>query len=96
MEPLASFGNSSSQPNTNVSTSITISIFDRNGNEVFIEKYKDQLIEIIIPRDPNIIISSMILQNVTLMNSISQIDGWTLLCLSGKFFVRSIYRYYFI
>jgi hypothetical protein len=70
MEPLASFGNSSSQPNTNVSTSITLSIFDQNGNEVSIETNEDQLIEIIIPRDPNLIISSMILQNVTSMNSI--------------------------
>jgi hypothetical protein len=70
MEPLASFGNSTSQPNTNVSRSITLSISDQNGNELSIETNENDFIEIIIPRDPNVIISPMILQNVISMNSI--------------------------
>ncbi|CAF3897839.1 unnamed protein product [Rotaria sordida] len=66
MEPLASFGNFS---HTNLSTSISLSILDHNGNEISIRTDEEHPIEIIIPRDPNLIIPSMILQNVTSMNS---------------------------
>ena len=69
MEPLASFGNSKSSSNTNVSTSVSLSVVDQNGNEVLIEAENSQPIEILIPRDPNLIIPSMILQNVTTTNS---------------------------
>jgi len=65
MEPLASFGNSKSESNTNLLTSISLSILDQNGNEVSIETNKDDSIEIIISRDPNLIIPPMIKQNVT-------------------------------
>jgi hypothetical protein len=65
MKPLASFGSSTSQPNTNLSTSISLSILDQYGNEVPIQTNLSQPIEIIIPRDPNLIIPSMYLQNVT-------------------------------
>jgi len=58
VEPLASFGNSA---NTNVSRSISFSLFDSNGNEISL----DYPIEIFIPRDPNRILPPMILQNVT-------------------------------
>jgi hypothetical protein len=69
MQPLASFGNSKSSSNTNVSTSISLSIVDQNENDIPIQTNNSQPIEIIIPRDPNIIIPLMILQNVTSTNS---------------------------
>jgi hypothetical protein len=65
MQPLASADQSNSQSNTNLSRSISFSILDQNGNEVLIETNSSNPIELIIPRDPNLIISSMILQNVT-------------------------------
>ena len=68
MQPLASFGNSTVQSNTNLSTSVSLSILDRNGNEVSIQTNLSHPIEIIIPRDVNLIIPEMILQNVTSMN----------------------------
>ena len=58
VEPLASFGNSA---NTNVSRSISFSLFDSNGKEISL----DYPIQIFIPRDPNRIIPPMILQNIT-------------------------------
>jgi len=64
MTPLASYGNSGTSSNTNVSTSVSLSITDENGNEIVV-----QGIEIIIPRDPNLIVPPMILQNVTSINS---------------------------
>ncbi len=69
MQPLAPLGNSTSQPNTNVSTLISLSILDQYGNEASIQTNLSHPIEIIIPRDPNLIIPPMILQNVTSMNS---------------------------
>lgn len=62
MQPLASSG---SYPQTNLSTSISLSLFDRDGNEILIETSTEQLIELIIPRDPNILIPAMTFQNVT-------------------------------
>ena len=56
LEPLASFGNSKSlTANTNLSRSVSLSMADQNGNPI----------EIMIPRDPNLVIPPMILQNVT-------------------------------
>ncbi len=69
MQPLAPLGNSTSQPNTNVSTLISLSILDQYGNEASIQTNFSHPIEIIIPRDPNVIIPEMILQNVTSINS---------------------------
>jgi hypothetical protein len=69
MKPLASFGNSTIQANTNLSTSISVSILDQYGNEIPIQTNLSNPIEILIPRDPNLIISSMILQNVLSLNS---------------------------
>jgi hypothetical protein len=65
MKPLAPFGNSKSQPNTNLSTSISLSVLDREGNDVPIQTNLSNPIEIFIPRDPNLIIPPMILQNIT-------------------------------
>ena len=64
MQPLASTG-SHSHSQTNLSTSVSLSLFDRDGNEILIQTTSEQSIELIIPRDPNIIIPPMTLQNVT-------------------------------
>ncbi|CAF1533194.1 unnamed protein product, partial [Adineta steineri] len=63
---LASYGNFQ---NTNLSRSISLSIIDQNGNEVSFQAHQDNPIQLIIPRDPNILIPSMYLQNVTSINS---------------------------
>ncbi|UJR25703.1 hypothetical protein I4U23_007054 [Adineta vaga] len=69
MEPLAAFGNSKSQSNTNLSRSISFSFLDSNQNELSIQTDLNHSITIIVPRDPNLIIPPMILQNVTSLNS---------------------------
>ena len=64
VEPLAPLGNSKSQStNTNLSTSISLSLFDQYGKEIPIETNPEHPIEIIIPRDPNLAIPPLILQN---------------------------------
>jgi hypothetical protein len=65
MQPLAASGNSRSSANTNVSTSLALSILDRNGNEIPIHTTADQPIALIIARDPNLIAPLMTLQNVS-------------------------------
>ena len=66
MQPLASFGNTSkSSVNTNLSTSLSLSILDENQNEFHLQTNLSHPIEILIPRDPNFILPSMILQNIT-------------------------------
>ena len=69
IKPLASYGNSRSQPNTNLSTTISLAMFDQNGNEISLKTNLSNPITIIIPRDPNLSIPPMILQNVTSLNS---------------------------
>ncbi len=69
VQPLASFGNANSQSNTNLSRSISLSLFDQHGNEIPIQTTFDHPIELIIPRDPNLVIPSMTLQNVTASNA---------------------------
>jgi hypothetical protein len=68
MQPIASAGASRSQANTNLSTTISLSVLDQSGNNVPIQASIDDPIEFIIPRDSNMIVSPMILQNVTSMN----------------------------
>ena len=65
IEPLAPFGKSQLSSNTNLSTSISLSILDQNGNQISIQTKQTNPIEIFIPRDPNLLIPRMILQNVT-------------------------------
>ena len=72
MQPLAAADSSGSQTNTNLSTSISFSVLDQYGNDVPIYANSDQPIELIIPRDPNLIIPSMNLQNVTSLNPYNQ------------------------
>jgi len=64
LDSLAPFGNSLSY--TNFSRSLTFSIVNENGNEISI--LTNNSIELIIPRDPNLIFPEMILQNVTNFN----------------------------
>ena len=68
MQPLALADQSQSQSNTNLSTSISLSIIDQNGNEISIPTTLDHPYRFLIPRDPNIVIPSMTLQNVTSFN----------------------------
>jgi hypothetical protein len=68
MQPLAAADQSGSQLNTNLSRSISLSILDENLNEISIQTNLNDSIEIVIPRDPNLIISSMYLQNVISTN----------------------------
>ncbi|UJR16871.1 hypothetical protein I4U23_003769 [Adineta vaga] len=71
MSPLAIYGNSTFQSITitNCSRLISFSILDQNEQEIPIQTNTNHSIELIIPRDPNLLISSMSLQNVTAMNS---------------------------
>ncbi|UJR38826.1 hypothetical protein I4U23_031491 [Adineta vaga] len=65
MQPLASTGASHSHENINMSTSISLSIIDQNGNDIEINTNINDPIQFIIPRDINLIVSPMFLQNVT-------------------------------
>ncbi|CAM4981739.1 unnamed protein product, partial [Rotaria socialis] len=69
MQPLASYGNSQSDLKTNLSRSMSLSILDQDKNEISIQTDFDNPIEIIIIRDPNFILPSMTLQNVTSYDS---------------------------
>jgi hypothetical protein len=69
VQPLASAGASRSQANTNLSRSISLSVLDQNGNDVPINASVDHPIEFIIPRDMNIIVPPMTVQNVTSINN---------------------------
>jgi hypothetical protein len=57
---------------TNFSRSFEFSIFNENGNEISIKTNRS--IELIIPRDSNLIFPQMILQNVTNSNHLKLID----------------------
>jgi len=69
VQPLASMGNLKSESNTNLSRSVSFSLFDQFENEIPLQVNSLQPIELIIPRDRNLIIPSMSLQNVTQSNS---------------------------
>ena len=74
MEPLAPLGSTKSQvTNTNLSMSISLSLLDRYGKEIPIQASVDHPIEITIPRDPNLVIPAMILQNTFLSTPHSQL-----------------------
>ena len=65
IQPLAALGKGRWQSNTNLSRSISLSLFDQYGNEIPMRTNASQPIELIIPRDPNLVLPSMTLQNVT-------------------------------
>ena len=62
LEPLASFGSSL---NTNLSRSISLTWLDNEGNDIPLLTDVDHPFEIVIPRDPLLIIPPMSLYNVT-------------------------------
>jgi hypothetical protein len=72
MQPLASADSSQSQTNTNLSTSVSFSVLHQNGTDIPIYADLNQPIEIIIPRDPSIIIPPINFQNVTSLNPYNQ------------------------
>jgi hypothetical protein len=66
LDTLAPFGNYLSY--TNFSRSLSFSILNENGNEILIKTNENNSIELIIPRDPNLISPKIISQNVTNYN----------------------------
>ena len=69
MQPLAVADRLNSQSHTNLSRSISLTIFHQNGDAVLIETNVTQPIELIIPRDPNLVVPPMTLQDVLSTNS---------------------------
>lgn len=75
MTPLASHGSaqsssSQSTANTNTSRSVSMTLFDSNGNELplLLPSNTTDKIDIRIPRDPSIALPSMSYENVTSLN----------------------------
>ncbi|CAF1492760.1 unnamed protein product [Adineta ricciae] len=69
VQPLASADQSNSQSYTNLSRSVSLTFVNQTGHEISIETTFDDPIELIIPRDPNLIILPMNLQDVRSANS---------------------------
>jgi len=67
INPLASYGNSQVDYYTNTSRTVSITFIDSNDNEV--PYPSNESIRFFIPRDPNLYLPSMALQNVTSINS---------------------------
>lgn len=65
VQPLASFGSSRTQSNTNLSRSISLTLLDEDGKEISFRTDATDPIKLLIPRDPNVIIPLMTRQNVT-------------------------------
>ena len=65
MQPLAASGDTRNKANTNLSTTISLTLIDADGHEIPVSATVDQPIELIIPRDPDIVISSFTLQNAS-------------------------------
>ena len=71
VQPLAPADESRLADYTNLSTSISLTILDSRGQEISVRNHLSDPIELIIPRDPNLVVSPMVLQNVTSMNTIA-------------------------
>lgn len=69
LEPLASFGSAKGSSNTNLSRSVSFSILDDAYNEVPVATTASNAVEIIIPRDPNLLIPPMSTPNVTALHA---------------------------
>ena len=69
MQPMAIVGNARFSVNTNLSRSLALSVLDAGGRDLAIGADRDHPIELIIPRDPNLVIPPMALQNVTSTNA---------------------------
>lgn len=72
MQPLASSDHSKSETNTNLSRTLSLTIFDENQKEISIQTNASHPIELFIPRDPTAIVPPMIHQNVSQLNLSSQ------------------------
>ena len=68
MQPLAPADHTQLKSNTNLSTTISLVILDRNGKEISVETSANQSFELFIPRDPNLVVPSMTLVNITSMS----------------------------
>jgi hypothetical protein len=69
IEPLATSDNSNQHPSyTILSRSFALSILDQNGSDIHIYTDFTSPIEFFIPQDPNLLILSVFLQNVTFSN----------------------------
>ena len=64
VQPLASFGNARTQPNTNLSRSVSLTLLDQYGKEILIRANTTDPIKLLIPRDPAVVIPPMTRQNV--------------------------------
>ncbi|CAF1644087.1 unnamed protein product [Adineta ricciae] len=93
MTPLPSFGSNQSQSNTNLSRSISLSLFDKNGIEISVETNMINRIRMIIVvhleiHPLNSTLSYLFIykfdQTPLLNSSINFIDGWTIFCPSRK------------
>ena len=91
MEPLAVYGRSLIESNTNLSRSLSISILDEKGNEIPFETNSDS-IEFFIPRDPNLRIPPMILTNETFHS----LNLTTDLPISIHFEIKANFSYRFV
>jgi len=91
MEPLAIYGRSLIETNTNLSRSLSISILDEKGNEISFETNSDS-IEFFIPRDPNLRIPPMILTNETFHS----LNLTTDLPISIHFEIKANFSYRFV
>jgi len=92
MEPLAVYGKSLIETNTNLSRSLSISILNENGNEIPFETTSSNPIEFFIPRDPNLRIPSIILTNKTFHS----LNLTTDLPISIHFEIKANFSYRFV
>ncbi|CAF0739918.1 unnamed protein product [Adineta ricciae] len=65
IQPLAPIGTSTSHANSNMSTAMSLTLFQSNNVEVPFTTSSDQPIEFFIPRDQNLLIPPLIAQNIT-------------------------------
>jgi len=91
MKPLAVYGGSLIESNTNLSRSLSISILDENGNEIPFETSSNP-IEFFIPRDSNLRIPPLILTNKTFHS----LNLTTDLPISIHFEIKANFSYRFV
>lgn len=71
LTPLAPFGNSKVSSNTNLSRLISLSFADANDKEISVGTNSSHPFMFIVPRDSQLLVPPMALQNVIAMNSTS-------------------------
>ena len=69
MQPLAPADSAPVNIHNNLSRSVSLSVLDRQGNELAMRTNSTHPIEFIIPRDPNTFVPPMIVQTVTSLNN---------------------------